>query len=216
MIKNNSKIIELLKDYSVKKSQIKKRLKEFKKVWKQDDNRIFEELCFCICTPQANAKHCDGAVKSLIEKNILYKGGINEVREKMQRVRFPNNKAKYLLDARSFFSEEGKIKIKEFIRPKDIISTRKWLVKNIKGIGFKEASHFLRNIGFGQFLAILDVHIIKNMIKFGIIKEKPLNINEEVYLDLERKLKTFAEKIKIPMDELDLLFWSLETGEIFK
>jgi N-glycosylase/DNA lyase len=89
-------------------------------------------------------------------------------------------------------------------------------VRNVKGIGYKEASHFLRNIGFGQHLAILDVHILRNMVRYGVIESVPKNISRSVYLELENKLKGFAKKIGIPMDELDLLFWSSETGEIFK
>ena len=87
---------------------------------------------------------------------------------------------------------------------------------NVKGIGLKEASHFLRNIGFGRDLAILDVHILKNMVKYGILKEIPKNISKARYLELESKLKRFAKKVNISMDELDLLFWASQTGMVFK
>jgi N-glycosylase/DNA lyase len=96
------------------------------------------------------------------------------------------------------------------------MATRDWLVRNIKGIGYKEASHFLRNIGFGGRLAILDVHILRNLVKFGVLREIPKSLSRGKYIELERKAGRFADKAGIPMDHLDLLFWSEQTGMIFK
>ena len=108
------------------------------------------------------------------------------------------------------------IKIKHRVDPDDILATRQWFAENVKGIGYKEASHFLRNIGLGKGLAILDVHILKNLIRHGVIKAVPKSLSRSKYLESEQKVRKFSEKIKIPMDELDILFWSNETGEIFK
>ncbi|HBG62393.1 MAG: hypothetical protein A2Y03_08645 [Omnitrophica WOR_2 bacterium GWF2_38_59] len=202
--------------YKKKKKDLKNRLKDFKKIWHEPQSVIFSELCFCICTPQAKAVECDKAVKRLIKSGNLFKGNIEQIRSEIAGVRFPNNKSKYLYEARKQFTVNGSIFIKERIDIKDIVGSRNWFAKNVKGIGFKEASHFLRNIGFGRDLAILDVHILKNMIKYGIIKTRPKTITKLNYLELENKLRKFSQEVKIPMDELDLLFWSAETGEIFK
>ena len=207
---------KLLKEYKKRRSQIKKRLKDFKAVWSMPDEKIFSELCFCICTPQSKAIYCDQAIKNLEKNNILYKGSLRQVRSHLHKVRFPNNKSKYILEARKFFSQKGRIRIKDKLDTGKIKNTRHWLVRNVKGLGLKEASHFLRNIGFGRELAILDVHILKNMKKYGIIKEVPKNISEKKYLILEEKIEKFSGKINIPMDELDLLFWASETGVVFK
>ena len=86
---------------------------------------------------------------------------------------------------------------------------------NVKGLGLKEASHFLRNIGHRN-LAILDRHILRNMLRFGAVKNLPNNLSRKNYLALEAKFMAFARKAGTPMDELDLLFWSMQTGEIFK
>jgi len=53
---------------------------------------------------------------------------------------------------------------------------REWLIRSIRGIGYKEASHFLRNIGLGENLAILDRHILKNLKFFGVIEEIPASL----------------------------------------
>jgi len=202
--------------YNSKKSAIKKRLKEFREVWQQPDRRIFSELCFCICTPQSKAVYCDKAISGLEKSGVLFKGGVSQIKAGLKAVRFPNNKAKYIAEAQDFFTEKGKIRIKNKINTRDIQGAREWLVKNVKGIGLKEASHFLRNIGLGEDLAILDVHILKNMVMQGVIKEVPKTITKTKYIAFEEKLKQFSEKLDIPMGELDLLFWSNQTGQIFK
>jgi N-glycosylase/DNA lyase len=84
------------------------------------------------------------------------------------------------------------------------------------GFGLKEASHFLRNIGSEFDLAILDRHIIKNLLRYGVIDEIPKSLTKKQYLMIEERMKKFSKKIGIPLAELDLLFWSEETGEIFK
>jgi len=206
----------LVAEYKIKKPVIRQRLKEFEAVWKQSDRKIFSELCFCICTPQSKAVYCDKAVSVLVKNNALYNGDVRQIRAGLRAVRFPNNKARFIYEARKLFMSNGSLNVKNKLDTKDIIKSRRWLVKNVKGLGFKEASHFLRNVGFGKHLAILDVHILKNMEKYKVISVRPKNMNEAWYLLLEDKLKDFSKKIKIPMDELDLLFWSHETGEVFK
>ena len=98
----------------------------------------------------------------------------------------------------------------------DVMDIRRDLVKNIKGIGYKEASHFLRNIGLGKDIAILDRHILKNLKIYGAIDKVPLSMSVRSYLDIEEKVRAFAKRIGLGLEELDLLFWSRETGEIFK
>ena len=112
--------------------------------------------------------------------------------------------------------EDGKMKIKDKIKEHNPEEAREWLVKNVKGLGMKESSHFLRNIGFGFDLAILDRHILKNLKKNGIIKDIPNCLTKKRYMETEEKMRDFSKEIGISMGKLDLLFWSKETGEIFK
>jgi len=90
------------------------------------------------------------------------------------------------------------------------------LVKSIKGIGYKEASHFLRNIGLGEDLAILDRHILKNLKLLGVIEKIPKSLSRKKYFEIEGKMYEFAKEIQIPIGCLDLLLWYKQTGEIFK
>ena len=200
----------LISEYRKKRSQIKKRLREFRRLNKSNNKDIFPELCFCILTPQSNARYCDKAIQELKKTNLLFKGESHSISPVLRgRARFHNKKAGYIVSARKCFD-------KKIFGSRDTLEVRNSLVKNIKGFGYKEASHFLRNIGMGKDMAILDRHILKNLKRYGAIKKIPSSISTREYLNIEEKARKFADKIKIPLEELDLLFWSRETGEIFK
>ena len=211
-------IQKLHKTYNLIKKDIAARLAEFKLLWKNStDEEIFTELCFCLCTPQTKAVNADKAIKILVKNRLLFDGTADEISEYLQGlVRFHNNKAKYIVEARQFFSSNGRFFIKQRIDGKNIKATRLFFLENIKGLGLKEASHFLRNIGFGDELAILDRHILKNLVLLKVIDEIPQNLDKKNYLWIEQKLEKFAAKIKIPMDYLDFILWQNETGKIFK
>ncbi|HLM02976.1 MAG TPA: hypothetical protein VK400_18130, partial [Pyrinomonadaceae bacterium] len=79
----------------------------------------------------------------------------------------------------------------------------------------KEASHFLRNVGLKGY-AILDKHILRSLAELKIIDDpKPPNTRAK-YLRVEQQLKNFACQLEIDFDEMDLVLWSLKTGEILK
>ena len=213
----NTKIPILLNSYFYKKNQISDRLKEFHEVLNKSDKRIFAELSFCICTPQSKAFTCWNAISKLMSNNILYYGSKEDINPFLRGIRFHNNKAKYIVEARNFFTEQGQLAIKNKIKSfNDPLKLRDWLIKNIKGIGMKEASHFLRNIGLGDDLAILDRHVIKNLKGLGVIQTVPKSLSKKRYLEIESKMKAFSQMIGIPIDALDLLLWSNETGSIYK
>ncbi len=207
---------KLLEYYKKNKKIIKNRLKDFENSYKKGDKHVFSELCFCILTPQAEAVECDKAIKKLKKAGLLFNGQPKAISPYLKAARFLNKKAEFIVNDRGLFKKNGCFSIKDYIYEKDIFKTREWLVENIKGIGYKEASHFLRNIGFGKDLAILDVHILKNLKNYGVIKDIPKSLAKKEQLDIENKLGKFCKKINIPMDELDLLLWSKETGFVFK
>ncbi|MFA5771459.1 MAG: N-glycosylase/DNA lyase [Thermoplasmata archaeon] len=217
--KDYKNITDHIKDfYTVKHNIINSRLKEFKKTWKTgSDDEIFAELVFCILTPQSKAKICWRAVENLRNKKLLLKGNKNQIARELNGVRFKNNKAEYIVEARKLFLENGKFVIKsKFKTFRNTYDARDWLVHNVKGIGYKEASHFLRNIGKGENLAILDRHILKNLKLLKVIEKIPDSLSKRKYLEIEDKMLEFARKIHIPISHLDLLLWSKETGEVFK
>ncbi|MBS3050946.1 MAG: N-glycosylase/DNA lyase [Candidatus Aenigmarchaeota archaeon] len=209
--------MQLKEIHEQKRNAIETRLQEFRDAYLQSDEVIFEELCFCLMTPQTKAKSAAKVIDKLKEKNLLLTGSAGEIKKWMAPIRFNNNKSQYIVEARRLFSDEKGIRIKSKLDSLgDPIAMRSWLVSNVKGYGLKEASHFLRNIGFGNDVAILDRHILKHLVKNGVISEVPKSLTDKKYLEIEEKMKSFSESIDIPMAHLDLVWWSEETGEIFK
>lgn len=208
---------ELKQKYAGKRKEIEKRLQDFRNIYSLPDNEIFAELCFCLLTPQTKAKSAWRAIEKLKEKDLLLNGDASEIKKWMASVRFNESKSKYIIEARRLFSDNiGNVKIKEKLDANDVFALREWLISNVKGYGMKEASHFLRNIGFGDDIAILDRHILKNLKKYGVIDEIPKSLTDKKYLEIEQKMRKFADSVGIPFSHLDLLWWSEETGEIFK
>jgi N-glycosylase/DNA lyase len=124
--------------------------------------------------------------------------------------RFPNIRSKYIFQARDKITDLDAV-IKSGNGGNEL---REWIVKNIKGIGYKEASHFLRNIGFNDY-AIIDFHIIDVLVKYNYI-EKPKSLTRAKYLEIEKVLKNFASELNLTLAELDLYLWYLETGKVLK
>jgi len=212
-------IEQLIARHKARKKEIEEKLKEFKDILNQSDERVFAELAFCLCTPQSKAINAWNVISILMKNSLLYNGDEENIRPFLNPVRFANRKSKYVVEARKTFTKNGKIKIKNKINFFDnAFELRDFLVKNVRGFGMKEAGHFIRNIGFdcNNQLAILDRHILKNLKEFGIIESIPKTLTRKSYLEIEEKMRNFSENVKISMYELDMLFWSKETGKIFK
>jgi N-glycosylase/DNA lyase len=215
---NPDKVDKILTFHSAQKEKIEARLDDFRRIWDVGSDRdLFAELAFCILTPQSRARTCWPAVERLRKGDLLFVGTAEEILGKLSNVRFKDRKASYIVLAREQFTKDGRLSIRSILRGFDSpIALREWLVENVKGLGYKEAGHFLRNVGLGEELAILDRHILKNLVILGVIDEVPTSLTKKRYLEIEKKMIDFSKATKIPMGHLDLLLWSKETGEIFK
>jgi len=189
--------------------KVKKRMEEFDEIRKSGEG-IFSELCFCILTANFSAS---GGIK--IQK-ALHDAFMNmpekELAKELRRLghRFPNTRAKYIVEARKW-----KNNLKEIIGTfDDEKELREWLVKNVKGIGYKEASHFLRNIGFRN-IAIIDYHILDLLCRYKVI-EKPKSLTKRKYEEIEKLLTKIARMAGVTLAELDLYLWYMETGKVLK
>lgn len=208
----------LLDQYEGIRPDIERRIEDFRKVWKRKDPyEILKELFFCILTPQSKAQTCWSAVEDLECRDLILEGNYDDVLEVVGIVRFKYRKASYILEARKKFAPDGEIGIVNIIEGfDDVRALREHLVSEVKGYGFKEASHFLRNIGRGEELTILDRHILKNLVIAGVIGSIPSSMTRRNYLEVEKRMLSFSDEIGIPPSHLDLLLWYKEAGSIFK
>ena len=209
---------QLRAKYRQRKKEIVSRLKEFDATGKKNGKALFSELAFCLLTPQSKARSCDIAVKELKGNGLLFSGNARQMAAVLaKRTRFHNNKARYIAGAREKFGAgRGFAMLRQMVFEGSETEARERLVLEVKGLGMKEASHFLRNVGRGKTIAILDRHILKNLRKYGATGNVPGSLTKKRYLEIEGKMEKFCRKAKIPMSHLDLLFWAEEAGEIFK
>ncbi len=190
------------------KEELKKRTAEFftEKDWKG----LFSELCFCVLTANGSAEKGLEIQKDLGPAGFLKLSEKELVKElKKHGYRFPNTRAKYIVENR----EKAPLLPQVYdMNPKE---AREWLVKNFKGIGYKEASHFLRNVGVFD-LAILDKHVLRWMKKNKLISDIPRSLSKQQYLEIEKKFVKEAKEKGMSPGIFDLVVWAEMTGKVMK
>src|SRR3989344_5697341 len=169
------KLNQLMKEYQKKKKEIKQRINDFK-----NNEYYFYELCFCLLTPQSSGLRCDECIQLLKNKDFLH-NSIDLIPILKKKTRFHYHKSEYLLN----FKKNYNLILEKVKKEKNVVKNsnelREFLVENVKGLGYKEASHFLRNVGYLD-LAILDRHILKNLLKYNVIKTIPKTLTKKKYL----------------------------------
>lgn len=201
--------IEKLKNSEVSKI-IDTRTKLFSNIKDNSIEDVFIEMCFCIMTANCGAEKCI-EIHELIGRDFINLSEVDLVKSfREYGYRFPNVRASYIIESRKFM-DELEIKLKNL---EDESELRNWIVKNIKGLGYKEASHFLRNIGYENY-AIIDFHIVDLLVKHDLI-EKPKTMTKSKYFEIENVLKQLGNKLDLNMAQLDLYLWYLETGKVLK
>ncbi len=204
--------------HAERRDEIRRRLKDFEAVWgKGSDLNLLEEMVFCFFTGGCSARMGLNSLEAV--KPILLTGDQTEIASALVgHHRYPNARAGYVVHSRDFLREHFNLKLRKKLGSFECrLERRDWLVreKGIKGLGYKEASHYLRNIGFKGY-AILDKHVLNCLAELKIIDEpKPPNTRSR-YLMVEEKLKQLTEMTQIDFDELDLVLWSMKTGVILK
>ena len=201
-----------------RRNQIADRLEEFDSVWRsENDDRVWEEMVYCFFTGGCSAKMGLRSVEAV--RPLLRTGSQPEMATALTGVhRYPNARSRYVAASREFLEGDCSFRIKDRLQSFECRHTRRdWLVKEkgIKGLGYKEASHFLRNVGFRGY-AILDKHVLNCLAELKIIDDPKPPSTRSKYLTVEEKLRQFASEIDIDFDEMDLVLWSIKTGEILK
>lgn len=201
-----------------RRREIRARLSEFEEVRRTaTDERLWEELVFCIFTAGASARMGLGSVEAV--RHLLAKGSHEELAAALQsKHRYPNSRSGYIVVTREYLEADCRMRLRERLESfEDPIERRDWLARTreIKGLGYKESSHFLRNVGYRGY-AILDKHILRSLAEVGVLDSPQPPATRARYLSTEERLRRFAEDLGLDFDELDLVLWSMKTGEILK
>jgi N-glycosylase/DNA lyase len=218
--KNNEPLtVELIKKaHFERRGEIDRRLAEFRAVWQSgSDTDLWAEMTYCFFTGGCSARMGLRSVEAV--RPFLLTGDESQIANALSGVhRYPNARARYVVETRHFLLDHCGFRLRDTLAAFNCdLERRDWLArdKRIKGLGYKEASHFLRNIGFSGY-AILDKHVLNCLAELRVIDDpKPPNTRSR-YLSIEEKLKEFANQAAIDFDEMDLVLWSMKTGEILK
>jgi len=187
------------------------RIREFEALRSKHNEDWFSELCFCILTANSSARLGIKIQDALGSEGFL-KLPRNEIAKRLRELghRFSERRAYFIAEAR------------DFREIKDIITNlgeqkkaREWLVRTVMGLGYKEASHFLRNVGFDD-VAILDRHVLRTMKDHGMIDEVPRGVARRAYMEFEGRLRALSHEVGMPLSKLDLYIWYMKTGAVLK
>jgi N-glycosylase/DNA lyase len=218
--RNPVTVDRLRAEYAQRRKEIRARLREFRRVWQTaSDSRLWEEMVYCIFTAGASAKMGLRSVDAL--RPLLKTGAQAEMTKALVAAgahRFPNARPGYVIVTRDYLEESFSMQLRRRLDSfRDPMERRDWLAREprIKGLGYKESSHFLRNIGFKGY-GILDKHIVRCLCELKVIDSPKPPTSRGRYLETEDRMRRFAADTGIDFDELDLLLWSTRTGEILK
>ncbi len=183
---------------------------DFEAMHAQGNPQWFGEMCFCLLTANTSAQ-MGLKMQSALSYNDLAFLGQKQLTKKMNdlRCRFYNRRSEFIVGARTHL--DIKDKVKKF---GDEFEARNWLAENIKGLGLKESSHFLRNVGYKN-LAILDKHVINLMHEHGLLETPKKPVGKHYFL-AEKKLESVCAKTGLSQAELDLYLWFMKTGKVLK
>ena len=201
---------ELLELYELRGEEIRSRLLEFKETFqKADDLQIFHELSFCILSSGVGPKIAGQCMRAIGEK--LAEGEENELLSRIETIhKYAENASRYIVSTREYLKEEHGFLLKSLISSfEDRVERRDFFAKNpeIKGLGYMQASHFLRNLGFSGY-AILDRNNLASLSELGIIGKTKYPLTKRRYLETENLMTEAAHELGISLDEFDLLLWS--------
>lgn len=207
-----------------------RRLEEFKQLgktgWTVFDMRpfanyvyradIFSELCFCLLTANSSA-----LLGIKLQSTIGVEGFWNMSLEELERViasaghRFARQRAERIVKAREKFE-----RLTELLRSSHKGKEIRRLLSDpsspykVEGFGLKEASHFLRNIGYDD-VAIVDRHIFRFLREKGLIGDYK-TITQRVYLEAEKRLEELCQSLEMSQAKLDLYIFYYKTGKLLK
>ena len=177
---------------------------------------LFSELAFCLLT--ANFPVDRGIyIQGFVGREGFRTSNMAELERLLRDFghRFPAQRAHRIVLARENFPRIEKLIGKGLTGPeiREVIASEKSEMK-VYGIGYKEASHFLRNVGY-EDVAIIDRHLWRFLVQQGLI-DNYKTLTSKRYLEAEEVLRKLSSTIGCSLAELDLIIFYRMTGRVLK
>jgi len=202
-------------------------------IWKNNwsrlnETKIWKELCFCLLSGNVAFELVKSVIYVLEKKGYLdYNWILEEVESRelifkllnapnfkpkkkdgsLRKYRYPKKRSEEITNAANILYSNSSIK--EILeKSASDVEVRNFLAANIPGIGIKESSHFLRNIGYSNTLAIIDVHVLNFLKQNQFVNPSDISsLTVSRYEKLEIILQNLAEFHGLNLGILDLAIW---------
>lgn len=127
---------------------------------------------------------------------------------RLRKYRFPVMRAKQIRLTRDTLLDQA-VDLAELVfqnqAPKAL---RKELTRLVHGLGLKQASMFLRNVGRSYDLAILDRHTLRYMVLQRLIPSiRSSSLSFTQYESIERAMEDYAAGLGFPVGYVDWAIW---------
>lgn len=198
--------------------------------WSQmTEDELWHELCLCILSSNVPYELALSALRHLVKHGYLSVEWItdNPKADKiiaaelskpiylpkktdgsLRKYRFPNVRSKNILNSAKIISSKDAWLHDILVDSPSEEDARSLLIRNISGFGLKEASHFLRNIGYSKKLAIIDTHIISFLEEINALSAfQSKAITPKIYLALEDTLQEICEDRGLLLSIFDMAVW---------
>lgn len=162
-------------------------LQPFSTCWQDDD--LFEAVVQALLQPQFEPRKSDGSFR---------------------RYRFPRRKASIIVKARRWLLENPAIH--ERLMAINLGDERRDLLRSCPGVGMKTASWVLRNIGLGEDLAIVDVHVLRALSDTGRVP-KDTRLPRD-YDSAEHAFLEWCNELNASPSAFDLFVWDWQRGAL--
>ena len=162
-------------------------LRPFSEEWEDDD--LFEAISDALMQPQFSPVKLDGSLR---------------------RYRYPRRKASTIVKARDWLCRNSPLH-ERLMELNDCRERRRFL-SDCPGIGLKTASWLLRNLGLGEELATIDVHVFRALVEAGRIPN-----TVQLPRDYERVEDAFLEwcdELEASPAAFDLFIWDWQRGTL--
>lgn len=175
----------------------------------------WRSLLFCILSSQVRVVVANRAVETIISAVPFFTESlaVSEVYQYTKRIlrddvgyRFYDVKAKQVADSWFAFAQLGEDLYAYLDSFDSEEEAREAVARLFPGLGMKQASMFLRDVGFSSRLCIIDTHVLWYCSQ--ILAELPKTLSPKRYLELESFLLGESDKWGVAPNVFDSVVWA--------
>ncbi|MFC0104511.1 8-oxoguanine DNA glycosylase [Sphingopyxis terrae] len=182
------------------------------------ERELWRELSCCLLSSQVPYDLADAAAQAIDREGLLLSGHVDpaaieallsaplDLAGRLRRYRFPVARAAQLAATHQAVIDEAGGLVSLLDSFVDAGVARRWFVTRAPGFGPKQASMFLRNVGYSYDLAVLDRHVLNYMLALGLTQDRPPGTLTN-YRRWEAQLTDHARELGYPVGLLDWAIW---------